>query len=73
MSKRKERERKREGKGREGRLLTGERCEWRPVMMPVKCQPVSLGREGEADGGHGKKKNNKRAILAQNMQPAQNA
>ena len=42
-------------------------------MMPVKCQPVSLGREGEADGGHGKKKNNKRAILAQNMQPAQNA
>ena len=61
MSKEKERKRKREGKGREGK--TGD-----------DAGKVSVGfteEGGRADGGYGRKK--KRAISAQNMQPAQSA
>ena len=50
-----ERERKRErekGKGERERLSTGKRCEWRPVMTLAKCRPISVGREGEANGEH---------------------
>ena len=77
MSKGKERERKREGKGREGRL-SGERCEWGSVMTLAKCRPGFTreggGRERRMVGTRGKKeKEKKRAISTQNMQSTQSA
>ena len=58
----KERERG-QGKKEKGRLPTRERCEWWLVMTPTKCQPVSLGSEGETNGGYERKKKAKRIIL----------
>ena len=66
MSKGKERERKREGKGREGRL-SGERCEWGSVMTSAKCWPGFTGegggRERRMVGTRGKKKRKKEGNL----------
>ena len=81
MLKGKEKRERGKGKRERGRKSTGERCEWQRVMTPAKCQPVSLGRKGEVDGGYGRKKKNKKdnfgksldpgTISAQNMQLTQ--
>ena len=56
----------REGKRERGRLLTGERCEWRPVMTSAGRFHWG-GRKGKADGGYGWKK---KAISVQKIQVA---
>ena len=59
---RKERERGK-GKGEKKRLSTKERCKWCSMMMSANCRLVSLGREGETNGGYRKKKKTKKIIL----------
>ena len=54
MSKGKKRERKGEGKGREGEIA--DRREVRVATGDDAGWPVSLGRKGEVDGGYGRKK-----------------